>query len=270
MLRMVEEATHAGYPMDAAAVLLIELEGLHEKRGGAGGADSRGLPALPRARIPRGADRPRSATCSGRAARTPLAPSAASVPSYYVQDGVVPRTQIAPTLRLHRARSREQVRADHQQHLPRGRRQHAPDHSVRCAQARRPGKGAAGGRGHSASTASQVGGSITGEHGVGMEKKELMADHVLRRNARNDERLRDCSIPNAGSIRARCCPRARAVWKSGSGLSWCYRPGGAATHGRRRRDHLGAADGKRCGRRSIPAIRKTCSFGFCAIAPGNF
>ncbi|MDQ6758292.1 MAG: FAD-binding protein, partial [Acidobacteriota bacterium] len=30
MLRMVEEATHAGYPMDAAAVLLIELEGLIE------------------------------------------------------------------------------------------------------------------------------------------------------------------------------------------------------------------------------------------------
>ena len=30
MLRMVEEATHAGYPMDAAAVLLIELEGLVE------------------------------------------------------------------------------------------------------------------------------------------------------------------------------------------------------------------------------------------------
>jgi len=26
MLRMVEEATHAGFPMDAAAVLLIELE----------------------------------------------------------------------------------------------------------------------------------------------------------------------------------------------------------------------------------------------------
>src|SRR5216117_1346931 len=30
MLRMVEEATHAGFPMDAAAVLLIELEGLRE------------------------------------------------------------------------------------------------------------------------------------------------------------------------------------------------------------------------------------------------
>ena len=30
MLRMVEEATHAGYPLDANAVLLIELEGLRE------------------------------------------------------------------------------------------------------------------------------------------------------------------------------------------------------------------------------------------------
>src|SRR5690606_9871770 len=30
LLRMVEEATHAGYPMDAAAVLLIEVEGLTE------------------------------------------------------------------------------------------------------------------------------------------------------------------------------------------------------------------------------------------------
>ena len=28
MLRMVEEATHAGYPMDAQAVLLVELEGI--------------------------------------------------------------------------------------------------------------------------------------------------------------------------------------------------------------------------------------------------
>ena len=30
LLRMVEEATHAGYPLDAAAVLLIELEGVTE------------------------------------------------------------------------------------------------------------------------------------------------------------------------------------------------------------------------------------------------
>ena len=31
MLRIVEAATHAGYPIDAAAVLLIEFEGLIEE-----------------------------------------------------------------------------------------------------------------------------------------------------------------------------------------------------------------------------------------------
>ena len=30
-LRVVEEATHAGYPKDSGAVLLIEIEGLREQ-----------------------------------------------------------------------------------------------------------------------------------------------------------------------------------------------------------------------------------------------
>ena len=55
MLRMVEEATHAGYPMNAAAVLLIELEGLHRSCRGTGRADSRGLLRLQSARF---SDRP--------------------------------------------------------------------------------------------------------------------------------------------------------------------------------------------------------------------
>ena len=70
MLRMVEEATHAGYPMDAAAVLLIELEGMREAveeqveqiRAGVRRSAARASSAW------RG--RPRSASCCGRAART--------------------------------------------------------------------------------------------------------------------------------------------------------------------------------------------------------
>ena len=50
MLRMVEEATHAGYPMDAAAVLLIELEGLREAVEEQVRADRGRLQVLPRAR----------------------------------------------------------------------------------------------------------------------------------------------------------------------------------------------------------------------------
>ena len=79
MLRMVEEATHAGYPMDAAAVLLIELEGIREA------VEEQvelireaciGLPARANSAWP---GRPRSANCSGRAARMLSAPWAASV-----------------------------------------------------------------------------------------------------------------------------------------------------------------------------------------------
>src|SRR6202795_501337 len=99
MLRVVEEATHAGYPMDAAAVLLIELEGLREA------VEEQVLQI--------------EQSCIGcRAREVAMARSAAErellwtgrknafgavgrvSPSYYVQDGVVPRTKVAPTLRF--------------------------------------------------------------------------------------------------------------------------------------------------------------------------
>ena len=77
MLRMVEEATHAGYPMDAAAVLLIELEGVQE-------AVEEQLEqvreacAVCRAREFRVARTAAERDCCGRVARTRSAPSAAS------------------------------------------------------------------------------------------------------------------------------------------------------------------------------------------------
>ena len=70
MLRMVEEATHAGYPLDAAAVLLIELEGLRE-------AVEEQVEQIREACVACGArevrvarNRPKSASCCGKAART--------------------------------------------------------------------------------------------------------------------------------------------------------------------------------------------------------
>ena len=62
MLRMVEEATHAGFPMDAAAVLLIELEGLRENVEEQVGQIRDACNACRRARVSRGA--------IGRRART--------------------------------------------------------------------------------------------------------------------------------------------------------------------------------------------------------
>ncbi|MDX1980896.1 MAG: FAD-binding protein, partial [Bryobacteraceae bacterium] len=98
MLRMVEEATHAGYPLDASAVLLIELEGLKE-------AVDEQLELIRQAcqdcrcrefRIARSAEE-RDLLWKGR--KNAFGAVGRVSPFYYVQDGVVPRTQVAPTLR---------------------------------------------------------------------------------------------------------------------------------------------------------------------------
>src|SRR4051794_17949215 len=99
MLRMVEEATHAGYPMDAGAVLLIELEGIRE-------AVEEQVEQVRQAcqvtgarefRIARTAEE-RDLLWKGR--KNAFGAVGRVSPSYYVQDGVVPRTKIAPTLRF--------------------------------------------------------------------------------------------------------------------------------------------------------------------------
>ena len=97
----------------------------------------------------------------------------------------MPRTQIAPTLRFI-GEVADKVRAHHQQHLSRGRRQYAPDHSVRRAQAGRTREGAAARGEEILDYCISVGGSITGEHGVGMEKNGADGASVFRRNARDD------------------------------------------------------------------------------------
>src|SRR5690606_37659654 len=97
MLRMVEEATHAGYPLDAQAVLLVELEGVRE-------AVDEQMEQIREAclksnarefRIARSAEE-RDLLWKGR--KNAFGAIGRVSPTYYVQDGVVPRTQIASTL----------------------------------------------------------------------------------------------------------------------------------------------------------------------------
>jgi glycolate oxidase len=97
MLRMVEEATHAGYPLDAQAVLLIEMEGLKE-------AVEEQLEQVRLAceachcrefRIAKDAAE-RDLLWKGR--KNAFGAVGRLSPFYYVQDGVVPRTRITDTL----------------------------------------------------------------------------------------------------------------------------------------------------------------------------
>ena len=171
MLRMVEEATHAGYPMDAAAVLLIELEGIREAvdeqmeqiREICGNCGAREV------RVARSAEE-RELLWRGR--KNAFGAVGRVSPTYYVQDGVVPRTQIVSTLKLINEVARRYG-------LTISNIFHAGDgnlHPIILFNARRPGeleKARAAGA-EILSHCIAVGGTITGEHGVGLEKKELM------------------------------------------------------------------------------------------------
>jgi len=172
MLRMVEEATHAGYPMDAAAVLLIELEGIREAveeqveliRGACMESGAREF------RVARTAEE-RELLWKGR--KNAFGAVGRVSPTYYVQDGVVPRTKIAPTLNFIGEVARKYG-------LTISNIFHAGDgnmHPIILFNPRVPGeleKARAAGE-DILSYCIDCGGSITGEHGVGMEKNELMA-----------------------------------------------------------------------------------------------
>ena len=90
-------------------------------------------------------NRPRSATCCGRAARMHSAPWAASARPITCRTAWC-RARRSPPRCGYIAEVAREVRADHQQYFPRRRRQHASHHPVRPAQAGRPGEGAPRGR----------------------------------------------------------------------------------------------------------------------------
>ena len=171
LLRMVEEATHAGYPLDAGGVLLIEMEGLQEMVEEQVEKVRQACLAC-RAREFRLARTEEERALLWKGRKNAFGAIGRVSPFFYVQDGVVPRTQIAPTLREIGAVSRRRE-------LTIGNIFHAGDgnmHPVILFDARRQGdlERAQKAGFDILDYCISVGGSITGEHGIGMEKMELI------------------------------------------------------------------------------------------------
>jgi glycolate oxidase len=171
MLRMVEEATHAGYPMDAAAVLLIELEGIREavEEQVEQICDACARCGAREVRVAQSAEE-RELLWKGR--KNAFGAVGRVSPTYYVQDGVVPRTKIAPTLEFIGEASRRY-------RLAISNIFHAGDgnlHPIILFDPRKPGEleRARACGDDILKFCVNAGGSITGEHGVGMEKIDLM------------------------------------------------------------------------------------------------
>ncbi|MFQ5818259.1 MAG: FAD-linked oxidase C-terminal domain-containing protein, partial [Terriglobia bacterium] len=170
-LGAVEAATHAGFPLDAAAVLLIEVEGLRE--GVEGQAEQ--VEELCRAHHAREVRRARSEAereklWAGR--KNAFGAMGRLAPNYYVQDGVIPRTKLPATLR-----AIIEIGARHGFQV--GNVFHAGDGNLHPmilfdARDREQFARVVAASNEMMKFCIEMGGSITGEHGVGMEKQELM------------------------------------------------------------------------------------------------
>ena len=171
LLRMIEDAVHAGYPRDAAAVLLIELEGLKEAVEEQC-EQIREACVLCRAREVRLAQTAEERELLWKGRKNAFGAVGRYSPAYYVQDGVVPRTQIAPTLRfIAEVAERHGLAISNIFHAGDGNM-----HPLIMFDPRTPGALETVRRASDEilEYCVQAGGSITGEHGVGMEKMEMM------------------------------------------------------------------------------------------------
>ncbi|MGH7751998.1 MAG: FAD-linked oxidase C-terminal domain-containing protein, partial [Gemmatimonadales bacterium] len=170
-LGAVEAATRAGFPLDAAAVLLIEVEGLREAVE-VQAEQVEEVCRAHRARTVRRAqsDAERAKLWEGR--KNAFGAMGRLAPNYYVQDGVIPRTKLPATLR-----AVIEIGARHGFRV--GNVFHAGDGNLHPmilfdARDREQFARVVAAAGEMMKFCVEMGGSITGEHGVGMEKQELM------------------------------------------------------------------------------------------------
>lgn len=171
LLRAVEAATHAGFPLDSAAVLLIEVEGLGE----AVEEDANEIECVCRengAREVRRAKNARERELLWRGRKNAFGAIGRVSPNFYVQDGVIPRTRLPEAMEFMQRVERDYgLRIANIFHAGDGNLHPLILYDARdAAQAKKVNQAA----GEIIAKCVELGGSITGEHGVGLEKSELM------------------------------------------------------------------------------------------------
>ncbi len=170
-LQAVETATKAGYPRDAAAVLLIELEGLSEEvdvQATQIGEVCRNHAAR-EVRLAQ-SEAERQLLWAGR--KNAFGAMGRISPSFYVQDGVIPRTRIPETLRfIQQVGERLQLKIANVFHAGDGNMHPLILFDARDRQQYQRVVQAGS---EILAFCVELGGSITGEHGVGTEKNNLM------------------------------------------------------------------------------------------------
>jgi glycolate oxidase len=170
-LRVVEDYVHAGFPRDSAAVLLVELEGLHE----AAETQAEAVVDVCRTHCAREVrvakdERERELLWKGR--KNAFGALGRLAPTNYVLDGVIPRSKLPQALQhIQEIGKKYGFAIGNIFHAGDGNLHPIVLYDSRNAKAL-----------EKAIAASEeiirycvdLGGALTGEHGVGMEKNELM------------------------------------------------------------------------------------------------
>ena len=137
-IRAAEDFIHAGYPVDAEAILLCEVDGAEVGRAGRLRARRSAAARGGRDRNPSRAETKPNASASGPGRKNAFPAVGRISPDYYCMDGTIPRREL-PRVLKGIAELSDAIRAAGRQRVPCRRRQHAPADPLRCQRARRNG-----------------------------------------------------------------------------------------------------------------------------------
>jgi glycolate dehydrogenase FAD-linked subunit len=205
-IEAAEQSTGAGYRLDAGAALIIELDGPREEC-------LVGLERLTELCSQAGALDVRIAQSDAerdliwRTRKAAFASMGRIAPAYYVQDGVIPRTRLSEVLR-----QIDTLAADYDLRVANV--FHAGDgnlHPLVCYDSTVEGEAARAEElaGLIIKACVDAGGSITGEHGVGVDKKAYMPSMFTEPDLDAFQRLRCAFDPHALANPGKVMPTPR-------------------------------------------------------------
>jgi glycolate oxidase len=205
-IRAVEGYVHAGFPLDCAAVLLIDVDGVREEAE----ADANEVAEVCRlhhSREVRAARDARERDLLWKGRKNAFGAVGRISPTYYTQDGVIPRTKLPLTLRHISEIGRKYG-------FEIGNIFHAGDGNLHPiipfdARSQQQFRNAVAAADEIIEWCIRAGGSITGEHGVGMEKDRLMPLLFSETDIDLMRRVRDIFNPNGLLNPAKVLPTAK-------------------------------------------------------------
>ena len=207
ILEAVEAAFHFGFPLDAGAVLIMEVDGLEA------GLDAQAeritnIARKNRAREVRRARNDAERLLLWKSRKQSFGAIGRLAPSYCTQDGVVPRSKLPHILReIQRIGAKHQIRIANVFHAGDGN-----IHPILLFDERKPDevRRVLAASGEILEECLNCGGSVTGEHGIGVEKINLMPKMFAPEDLDVMIRLRSAFNPENRCSPAKMLPTAGA------------------------------------------------------------